>query len=274
MLFLLLGRAGASSWEIVAERALWSAPFAGLLVVAARQQGEVRQALTNPRILAPLALSAALIAGGWSVYVWAVNHGRNIEGSLGYYINPLLNMAAGALLFRERIDRLGMIAIALAVTGVGLQTAALGHPPVIALFLAFSFWGYGMIRRRLPIEAQARLFVECLLMAPFGLAYVLWLGHAGGGVFGHRLGATLLTPLSGPATVVPLALFAWTARRLPFSTIGFLQFISPTMGFLLGLATGERLSAIGVLSFLFIWAGVAVFVFGAYRAARRLQRQA
>src|SRR5258706_3778359 len=127
-LFIVMGRAGASPWEILAERALWSAPWAGLLVLLARQGDQVVRVFTTPKLLGSLALSALMIGSGWSVYVWAVNNDKNIESSLGYYINPLLNMAVGALIFRERIDRVGIAAVALAAIGVILQTIALGHP--------------------------------------------------------------------------------------------------------------------------------------------------
>ena len=242
VLFIIMGRAGASPLEILGERAMWSAPWAGLLVMAAGQTGQVRAVFAQPKLLALLALSATMIGSGWAVYVWAVNNSRNLEASLGYYITPLLNMAVGAAVFRERIDRIGAAAIALAALGVVLETVALGHPPVIALFLAVTFWAYGVIRKRIAADAQTGLFVECLLMAGPGLAYVVWLHHTGGGIFGRSLGGSLLMATAGPATVVPLALFAWTARRLPFSTIGFLQFIGPTAGFFVGIATGESLT--------------------------------
>ncbi|HEY5105610.1 MAG TPA: EamA family transporter RarD [Caulobacteraceae bacterium] len=267
---MVMGRAGASSWEILGQRAMWAAPWAGLLVIIAGQGAQVGRVLSQPRVLCLLALSAGLIATGWSVYIWSVNHGRNLEASLGYYINPLLNMAVGAVRFRERIDRFGAAAIALAAIGVVLQTLALGHLPVISLVLALTFWGYGIIRKRIDVDAQSGLFVECLLMAGPGLAYVLWLSHAGGAVFGRSVGASLLMATSGPATVIPLALFAWTARRLPFSTMGFLQFIGPTIGFFVGLATGETLTPLRAVSFVFIWSSAVVFVAGAWRAARRL----
>jgi chloramphenicol-sensitive protein RarD len=274
VLFIVMGRAGATPLEILAQRALWSAPWAGLLVLLARQGSQVRRVLSIPRLFGLLALSALLISSGWAVYVWSVNNGRNIEASLGYYITPLLNMAAGAVLYRERIDRFGAAAIALAVVGVALQTAALGHLPEIALFLALTFWGYGLIRKRIAVDAQTGLFVETLLMTGPGLAYVIWLHHSGGGIFGRTPAHTLLMMAAGPATVAPLALFAWTARRLKFSTLGFLQFISPTIGFLVGLATGERMNTLEAVSFLFIWAGAALFAFGAWRAGRRLQAPA
>jgi len=270
-LFIAMGRAGATPWEIVAERIVWSAPLAAILVVIARQVPEVRAIFARPKVLGWLALSTLLIFVNWAVFVWAVDDGHNLEASLGYYINPLLNMAVGAALFRERIDRIGATAIVLAVAGVVLQTVALGHPPLISLAVAGAFCGYGVIRKRVDASAQAGLLVECLLLFPLGLAYAIWLHLHGGGVFGRSIPSSLLLATAGPMTVFPLALFAWAARRLPFSTVGFLQFIGPTMGFATGLETGEPLTPLTALSFGFIWIGALVFVFGAWRAGRRLR---
>ena len=274
LLFMALSRAGATSWEVVAHRAMWSAPWAALLVLVAGQGGQVKRVMGEPRTLGLLALSTVSIASGWSLFVWAVTHGRNLEASLGYYINPLMNMAAGAVFFRERIDRIGMVAIALAAIGVAVQTLALGHLPVISLVLATTFWVYGLVRRHVNVDAQAGLLVECLFMALPGLVAVLWISHAGGGMFGRAVGSSLLMSLVGPATVFPLALFAWTARRLTFATMGFLQFLSPTIGFVIGVAAGETLSPLRILSFLFIWAGAAVFAFGVWRVSRGVQSAA
>ena len=270
LLFMALGRAGATSWEIVAQRAMWSAPWAALLVVIAGQGGQVKRALGEPRTLGLLLLSTIAIASGWALFVWAVNHGRNLECSLGYYINPLMNMAAGAVFFRERIDKIGLAAIALAVVGVAIQTVALGHLPVISLVLATTFWIYGLIRRRISVDAQAGLLIECLIMLGPGLVAVLWLSHRGDAVFGRALDTSLLMSLVGPVTVFPLALFSWAARRLSFATIGFLQFLSPTVGFAIGVMAGEPLTPLRLLSFVFIWAGAAAFAYGAWRASRRV----
>jgi chloramphenicol-sensitive protein RarD len=270
-LFILAGRAGASPWEIVGQRAIWSMPWAGLLVIIAGHGDQVARVFRSPRPLAQLAVSALMIVSGWSVYVWAVNNGHNIEAALGYYINPLLNMAIGATFFRERIGALGLGAIALATVGTVLQALALGHPPLIALFLAVTFTIYGVIRKRVDVDAQAGLFVESLLMLLPGLALVLWLGHAGHTRFATAAPITLLLLAMGPVTVAPLAFFAWTTRRLPLSTVGFLQFTGPTLGFLIGLAVGERLTPLGLVSFGFIWAGVVLFMVGAWRAARRVR---
>jgi chloramphenicol-sensitive protein RarD len=269
-LFILAGRTGASPWEIVGQRALWSAPWAGLLVLIAGHGEQVARVFRRPTLLGQLAVSALMIVSGWSVYVWAVNNGHNIEASLGYYINPLLNMAIGATIFRERINALGIGAIVLATVGTVLQALALGHPPLIALFLAVTFTIYGVIRKRVEVDAQAGLFVESLLMWLPGLALVLWLAHAGVARFATGAPITLILLAMGPVTVAPLAFFAWTTRRLPLSTVGFLQFTGPTIGFLIGLAVGERLTPLGLVSFGFIWAGVALFMFGAWRAGRRV----
>jgi len=267
-LFIAMGRAGASPWDILAHRTLWSAPWAGALVLATGRMGEVRAVFAHPKRLGLLALSATVISSGWAMFVWAVNNGHNIEASVGYFITPLLNIAVGATFFRERINRIGGVAIVLATVGVALQAFALGHLPLIALFLATTFWIYGLIRKQIAVEAEVGLFVECLLLMLPGLAMVLFLHAHGGDIFTRSPGQTLLMLTAGPATVLPLALFSWTARRLPLSTFGFLQFISPSIGFVIGLMVGERLSLLGAISFGFIWAGSATFMFGALRASR------
>ena len=274
LLFMALARAGAGEWEILAQRAMWSAPWAGLVVLISGHGEQARAVFARPKVLALLACSTAAIFIGWAVFVWAINSGRNLDASLGYYINPLMNMAVGALLFKERIDRWGAAAIGLAATGVALQTWALGHLPGVSLVLAAAFLIYGLIRRHVTVDAQVGLWVECLLMAGPGLAYVVWLHHSGGGVFLRSgLGTALLFAV-GPGTVVPLFLFSWSARRLPLSAVGFLQFIAPTIQFFIGVSTGESLSLLRAASFGVIWAGVAVFAIGLWRAGRRAQQAA
>lgn len=273
LLFMGQAAAGFDSLEILAHRALWSVVVAGLLVWLARQGGQVLGVLTSPRTLGWLALSTVLIGLNWGLYVWATTHHATLEASLGYYINPLLNMIVGLWLFREKIDRWGWIAIGLAAVGVLLQALALGRPPWISLALAVSFATYGIIRKRVPIDAQAGLLVECLLLLPLGVVYVAWLQATGGGVAFDGAGNLAWALLNGPATVLPLALFAWSARRLPLSTIGFIQFLAPTLQFAVGVATGEPLTALRIASFGFIWGGAAVFAAGAL-ARRRAQRAA
>jgi chloramphenicol-sensitive protein RarD len=271
-LFLVMGHFGAEPWEILGQRTLWALPCALILVVWARQGEEVRRVLATPRILVWLVVSSVMIAINWTTFVWAVSRGQTLETSLGYYINPLLNMAVGALFFRERIHALGFVAIGLAVAGVVLQAFALHGVPVVALVLAFSFGAYGIIRKQAPVSAQAGLFIECLFMVVPGAAYVAWLLAHGGGVFGGSVWGSLLMMSAGPATVIPLALFSWSARRLPLSTVGFIQFISPTLGFFVGVEDHEKLTPLGLASFAFIWGGAVVFMIGAWRASHRAAR--
>ncbi len=275
ILFAAAERSGAGAYEIVAWRTLWSIPLAVLFVMAADRGASLRDLWLSPRTLLALVLSSVLIATNWTVYVWSVVHGHVLAASLGYYLNPLLNMAAGAVVFRERISRTGYAAIGLAATGVLIQGVALHGAPWIALVLGFSFCGYGVVRKMAAVSAQTGLLVECLYLAVPALAYAGWLFASGHGAFGRAPAPTLLLMLCGPATVVPLALFAFAARRLPLTLIGFMQFISPTLQFFCGLASGERLSPLGALSFAFIWAGVLVFAGGAIvRGRRRRSRSA
>lgn len=271
LLFMGQGTLGFDSLEILAHRALWSVAVAALLVLLARQGDQVRAVLTAPKTLGWLLLSTLLIAVNWGLYVWATTHHATLEASLGYYINPLLNMVVGLWLFREKIDKWGWVAIGLAAVGVLIQTLALGRPPWISIVIAISFASYGVIRKRVAIDAQAGLLVECLLLVPFGLAWVLWLQHTGAGVAFDSPVNTLWALANGPATVLPLALFAWSARRLPLSTIGFIQFLAPTLQFAVGVWSGEALTPLRILSFAFIWGGAGVFAAAAlfrHRAAR------
>jgi chloramphenicol-sensitive protein RarD len=266
--FQAIGRLGVGPWEILAHRTLWGAPTALIFVLMAGQWKQVVGVFSNSRLLAGLLVSSALIAANWSVFIWAVNSGRVLESSLGYYITPLINMAAGVLLFRERMDRVGMAAIALAVLGVAIQALALGQLPWVSLVLGFSFGAYGIVRKQMTADAQTGLFVECLLLAIPSLFYAIWLAGQGQGHFGATTPATLWLIAAGPITAAPLVLFSWAARRIPLSAMGFLQFIAPTISFAIGLAEGEAFTPLRALSFVFIWGGAMTFALGAWRRAR------
>jgi chloramphenicol-sensitive protein RarD len=265
LVFQQMGHAGADAWEIMGHRAVWSVLWAGLLVVMARQGPQVWQVLRQPKTVALLLLSTLLIAANWTLFVWSVNNGRTLETSLGYYLTPLINMAAGALMFRERIDRWGKAAIALAAVGVAVQALALGHAPVISLTLAASFGAYGIIRKSVKADAQAGLFIECLFLTLPGLAYLWFIQANGSGHFLDSGASAFWLLLAGPFTVLPLMLFSWAARRMPLSTMGFLQFFAPTISFFIGVAQGEDFSPMRAVSFAFIWGGAAVFAIGAFR---------
>jgi chloramphenicol-sensitive protein RarD len=268
LVFQLIGRLGASPFEILAHRTVWGAPAALVFVLLAKQGRTAMAAFRDRRTLAWLGLAAALIAVNWSTFIWAVNSGRVLETSLGYYILPLINMAAGALIFGERLDRAGYLAIGLAAAGVVLQAVALGHLPLVSIILAISFGGYGIVKKRVVVEAQTGLLVECGLLAVPGAVFVLWLETHGQGHFGQSLPLTGWLVACGFITVVPLVLFAWAARRIPLSAMGFLQFIAPTMTFAIGVLQGEAFSPLRGVSFALIWAGVAVFALAAWRKSR------
>jgi chloramphenicol-sensitive protein RarD len=271
LVFQTIGHMGVGPWEILGHRVLWSLPTAALLVALAGQGGHLVEALRNRRTLAWLALSSLLIATNWVVFIWAVNSGKVLDAALGYYITPLVNMAAGALLFRERISRLGGLAMGLAAVGVAVQSAALGGLPVVSLALAFSFGGYGIVRKRVAADAQTGFLIECLVVGLPALAYVLWLARAGQGHFAVSPAATAWLVAAGPITAVPLVLFAWAARRIPLSAMGFLQFLSPSISFFIGLAEGEPFTPLRAASFAFIWGGAAVYLGGAWSRARAMR---
>ncbi|WP_411287345.1 EamA family transporter RarD [Phenylobacterium sp.] len=268
--FQAIGRLGVGPLETLAQRTFWSIPAAGLFVLLAGQGAQVRAVLRNPRVLRWLVLSSLLIAINWITFIWAVTSGRLLEASLGYYINPLVNVAAGALLFRERVDRVAQVAIVLAVLGVVLQAIALGHLPWVSLVLALSFGGYGIVRKQVAADAQTGLLVECLFLGLPGLVYVAWLQSQGAGHFFDSPVSAAWLIASGPITAVPLVLFAWAARRVPLSVMGFLQFIGPTISFMIGLAQGEAFTPLRAASFGFIWVGAAVFALGAWRRSRAI----
>jgi len=268
LVFQAMGRLGISPWEILANRTVWAVPMALVFVLIAGQGREVLAAFRAPRTLAWLTLSSVLIAGNWGIYIWAVNSGRVLETALGYYINPLLGLAAGALIFKEKIDRLGLIAIGLAIVGVLVQAVAAGGLPAVSLALAVSFGGYGIVRKRVAASAQTGLLIECLVLAVFGMAYMGWLRHTAASHLGSDLRSTAWLLACGPLTAVPLVLFSWAARRIPLSSLAFLQFLGPTSGFAIGVMQGEALTPLRAMSFVFIWAGVVVFAYAAFKRSR------
>ena len=270
LVFQAMGRLGMGSWEILAHRSVWGAPTALLFVLMAGQGAQVIAVFRNPRLLRGLCLSALLIGSNWALYVWAVNSGRVLETSLGYYLTPLLNMAAGVVFFKERMDRVAVGAMVLASIGVVIQALAVGHLPWVSLILAVSFGGYGIVRKQIAADAQTGLFIECLILALPGMVYALWLPSTGGAHFGLTPTDTLWLLAAGPITAVPLVLFSWAARRIPLSTIGFLQFIGPTIAFAIGVQEGEAFTPLRALSFVFIWSGAGVYALGAWLRMRRL----
>jgi chloramphenicol-sensitive protein RarD len=255
--------------EVLVHRIIWAVPFGFLIVLARRQWPEVAKAFRTPRTLAPLALAAAVLAVNWLVYVTAVQNEMIFQGSLGYYINPLMYVLVGVVFFGERLRRLQTAAVLLAAAGVAVLTISGGEFPLIALTLATSFTIYGTIRSRVAIGGMPGLFVETVVLLPAALVYLAWLATRDAAVFtSGDIGMSSMLMLAGPLTVLPLLLFALAARRLRLSTIGVMQFIAPTLQFLVGLAYGEVLTGPHIVCFSLIWVAVFLFSGDAWRQAR------
>jgi chloramphenicol-sensitive protein RarD len=254
--------------EVLSHRVVWALGFLALLAARRGLLGPLRQAFRG-RVILVLAASSVAIAANWLVYIWSVQKGRILESSLGYFINPLVNVLLGVLVFKERLDRPVVLATGLATLGVGWMTLQSGGVPWIALALASLFGGYGVLRKLAPVGAVVGLVVETLLLAPLALVYLAWSSHAGTLTFlshGRRL--DVLLALSGPVTAVPLLLFVGAARRLPLSILGFLQYLSPSLQFLLAVFVyGEPISRATVMAFSLIWSGLAVLVARSLRAS-------
>ncbi len=247
--------------EIVAQRVLWSVAILALAVIPLRRLGLLWEALRTPRVLSLLATSALLIAANWLIYVWAVLHHQVLAASMAYFLNPLINIAMGVVLLSERLTRAQAVAVALAGAGVAVLALGAAGSLWISLSLALSFAFYGLIRKLAPVEAFEGLTIETLMLAPIALGYLVWLSGHGGLSFGGDNQLTALLVLAGPLTTVPLLLFAAAARKLRMATLGLLQFIAPSIQFLLAITLfGEQLDALRLLSFGLIWAGLAVYV--------------
>jgi len=253
--------------EVVCHRVVWA--MAVLLVVTA-VRGELRAvaaALRHRRALLVLGASTVLIAVNWLVYIFSVAHARMLESSLGYYINPLVSVLLGILLLGERLEPLMKAAVVAAAAGVVWLAIHLGQLPWISLAVALSFAFYGLLRKIAPVGALIGLTVETILLVPFAATYLVWAVTRGRSDFlsgGMEMTALLL--LSGPLTAVPLLCFAAAARRLPLSTIGFLQYLSPTLQFLLAVAVyGEPFDRGRAGAFACIWMAVALFAFDSIR---------
>ncbi|HET7294396.1 MAG TPA: EamA family transporter RarD [Vicinamibacteria bacterium] len=256
--------------EVLCHRVVWAVVFVLPLVWQQGQLTALLAAVRRRRTLAILATSTLAIAVNWLVYIWAVVHGRVLEASLGYYITPLVNVLLGVAILGERLDRTVRVAVACAAVGVGWLTLRVGQPPWIALTLATSFGLYGLMRKLAPVGALAGLAIETTLLLPFCGGYLAWAiltGHSSFLV--GRPGLDVLLLLAGPVTAIPLLCFAGAARRLPLTTMGFLQYISPTLQFLLAvLVYGETFDLSRTVAFAFIWTALAVFaVYSARRGA-------
>lgn len=259
--------------EIVAHRIVWSLVFVAALATLARRWGRIRAALAAPKVAGLLALTSALIAVNWLVYIYAVVSGHVLEGSLGYYLNPLVNVLLGVAFLKERLTQAQLGAVALAAVGVAILALGAGSALWISLTLAASFASYGFLRKVAPVEAVEGLSIETFFLTPLALGWILWLGahHESGFLRDRRIDILLI--LGGTVTATPLLLFTAAAKRLPYSTLGFLQYVAPSLQFLLAvLAFAEPLTRAHLLCFGLIWTALLVFVSEGVRVGRREAR--
>ena len=260
--------------EIVAHRTIWATLALLPFVLAANPR--LTGLFTAQRIFWG-AVGALLIGSNWLVFIWAVSRGQVLEVSLGYFMGPLMNVALGVIFLRERLRPAQIAAVALAVVGVAAPIIASGHVPAVALFLGASFSLYALVRKRLDVGGATGLFLESLLLTPFGIAGVLWFETSGTGRFLEWSWQPVLLISAGVIfTAGVLQLFILGARRLTLSTMGLIQFIAPTIQFVIGLIMGEAFPPARAIAFVFIWVGLAIYAADMLRheRARALQRRA
>ncbi|PWK62830.1 EamA family transporter RarD [Roseicyclus mahoneyensis] len=254
--------------EIIAHRILWSVPVAGLVLIVLGRTGDLVRALKTPRMVGMAAVTATLISVNWGVYVWAIANDRALDAALGYYINPLFSVALGAIVLRERLAAAQWVAVGLAAVAVTILTVSAGVLPWVALVLMTTFGLYGFLRKTLPIGPNQGFLLEVLLLCPPALAYLLWLGPSG-----HFTGTTWADTAfllgTGAVTAIPLMLYANGAKGLRLSTIGVLQYIAPTMIFLIAVFVfAEPFGPARAIAFPLIWAALILYTGSMIRTAR------
>jgi chloramphenicol-sensitive protein RarD len=270
----LLEPAGAT--EILAHRVVWSLGFVVLLLSTRRQSGRLRSLASQPRTLAPLGLAAVVIAVNWLTYIWGVNNGHVVETSLGYFINPLVTVLFGVLIFAERLRGAQWTALGIAAAAVVILTVDYGRLPWIALTLAMSFAIYGVLKKKSGVGPVEGLTVETAVLVVPALGFLLLQQAGGVGTFGHAgaVNAVLLAG-TGIVTAVPLLLFAGAAQRIPLSTIGILQYLAPTLQFLFGvLVFHEAVPPVRLAGFMLVWVALVIFTIDGISHHRRQLRVA
>ena len=247
--------------EILCHRMVWSLVFVGLVITVWGRWGEVGRAVRSRRNLLFFLASSTLLGINWLTYIWGVNAGFVLDASMGYYINPLVNVLLGFIFFKDRLRRFQIVAIILAAVGVANLVVNYGRFPWIALTLAFSFGLYGLMRKLVRVESLPGLFVESMLMSLPATAYLIWVHSSGNGALGGgSLRIDLLLGGAGAVTAMPLLLFAFCARRLRLVEVGVLQYLAPTCMFLLGVfAFGEPFTPAHLITFACIWTGIAIY---------------
>lgn len=259
----------ASPLEIVSHRAVWTLVFCLIVLALAKQLHSTIAIVKMPKIMAGLFLSTILVSINWLTYIWATNNGHVVEAALGYYINPLIIIAFGVLLLREKMRPLQWLAVGIAAVGVAILTFDYGRLPWVAISLALSWGTYGLVKKKLDLGALNGLAIETLISFIPYVGYLIYLGSQGTGQFGQSPGLTILLISAGAVTAIPLLLFNGSTTRLPYSTIGLLQYITPTIQFSIGVwVRHEDMPAARWIGFLVIWLALAALATDLVRSSR------
>ena len=259
----------ANPLEIVSHRAVWTLVFCFIVLAATKALKSTLVTLKRPTVAVKLFLSSLLISINWLVYIWATNNEHVVEASLGYYINPLIIIGFGVIFLKEKMRPLQWAAVSIATIGVLVLTFDYGRLPWIALALALSWGSYGLIKKQLGLGALEGLAIETFISSFFYLAYLIYIGYQGTGQFGHSWGLTALLISAGAVTAIPLLLFNGSTNRLPFTTIGLLQYITPTLQFSIGVwVLNEDMPTARWIGFLIIWAALVTLAIDLIRSSR------
>ncbi|MCD1126021.1 EamA family transporter RarD [Jinshanibacter sp. LJY008] len=259
--------------EILTHRVIWSFFFMILLISVSRQWNRVRQACRNKTKLLLLAVSAILIGSNWLTFIWAVNNHHMLEASMGYFINPLVNVLLGMLFLSERFRRMQWIAVALAFSGVAIQLWQFGSIPYISLILAFTFGLYALVRKKIGVDSQTGMLIETLWLLPIAAIYLFFIADTTTSHLSQNtMSLNLLLVAAGVVTTIPLLFFTAAATRLRLSTLGFFQYIGPTLMFVLAIVFyGETIGKDKLITFGFIWVALIIFVLDALYYQRKLR---
>jgi chloramphenicol-sensitive protein RarD len=261
------------SHEVLAHRTVWSLVFFGIVIGVQGRLHVLWSAVQNPASLKVIVAAALLISVNWFLFIWSIHAGRATEASMGYYIFPLVAVLIGRLVLSERLSRTQWLAITLAATGVMSLTIGLHILPWISLVLASTFGLYGLLKKRLDLGPVISVSAEVLILCPLGLGWLIYLHMGQGGAFGQELTQSLLLMASGPITAMPLILFSFGARRLTMSTVGIVQYINPTLQFLVAvLIFGEPFGVVHLIAFALIWSALAIYSSSAFTQDRARRR--
>lgn len=265
-----------SPLEILSHRVIWSFVLLALLLHFSRRWRSVRDVFQSKKKMAYLLSTSVIIAANWLIFIWAVNANHMLDASLGYYINPLINVVLGMIFLGERLRKLQWFAVALAACGVIVQLVAFGSVPIVAIALAFSFGFYGLLRKKVSLDAQTGLFIETLVLLPAAAIYLLWFANSPtSNMAENSLNLNVLLVAAGVITTLPLLCFTGAATRLKLSTLGFFQYIGPSLMFLLAvLVYGEVFTSDKAITFAFIWGALVVFSFDGLKTSKQSRASA